>query len=326
MERLNRTEEMKRFRVSMQKEHVDAFQQRDRWNNLSNDDIHRINEYLSALPEPEAVHESARRFDLMMLKMQIARALELNRDVERLENKLVETANELGKKFGVPEVAERAELIGRLQDPNFYRDLTQRKLEEIRTEIRELLQYLEHQKQAITYTDFEDTVHTTSLQDPVASRPAGALYRKRVESFLRENRHHVTIRKLSTNQPITAAELAALEDLLFDGGDRGTREDFVAAYGAQPLGKFVRSLLGLDEAAARAAFADFLRTAPLRADQITFIDNIIRYLTQNGTIEPAMLFEAPFTDQHDQGVFGLFDDAASRRIVGILREVNGNVG
>ncbi|WP_116108451.1 type I restriction-modification enzyme R subunit C-terminal domain-containing protein [Lewinella sp. IMCC34191] len=59
---------------------------------------------------------------------------------------------------------------------------------------------------------------------------------------------------------------------------------------------------------------------------MTVIDNIIRYLTQNGTIEPKMLFEPPFTDQHDEGVLGLFDQASSRRILGILREVNGNVG
>ena len=104
VERLNQREEMKRFRVGMQKEHVDAFQDRGRWNNLSNDDIHRINTYLSDLPQPESVHESARRFDLMMLKMQVARLLQLNRDVERLENRLVETANALGHKFGVPEV------------------------------------------------------------------------------------------------------------------------------------------------------------------------------------------------------------------------------
>ena len=186
---------MKRFWVSMQKEHVDAFQDRDRWNNLSNDDIHRINTYLADLPRPDSVHESARRFDLMMLKMQVANLLQLNRDVERLENRLVETANALGKKFGVPEVYRRAELIGHLQDPDFYRDLSQRKLDEIRTEIRELLQYLEHEKQAIAYTDFADEVGAITLRDSVA--PAtGVLYRKRVESFLRDHRHHVTIRKL----------------------------------------------------------------------------------------------------------------------------------
>ena len=170
-----------------------------------------------------------------------------------------------------------------------------------------------------------DTALATSLGETV-STSTGALYKKRVESYLRENRHHVTIRKLSTNQPITAAELLALEQLLFDGGERGTPEDFIAAFGPQPLGRFVRSILGLEESAAREAFADFLRTAPLRADQMTFIDNIISYLTQNGTVEPALLFEPPFTDLHDQGLMGIFDPAASQRIVGILREVNGNVG
>ena len=41
---------------------------------------------------------------------------------------------------------------------------------------------------------------------------------------------------------------------------------------------------------------------------MTVKQNIITYLTKNGTIEPSMLFESPFTDMSDQGLLGIFED------------------
>ncbi|MBL4587178.1 MAG: restriction endonuclease, partial [Flavobacteriales bacterium] len=133
-----------------------------------------------------------------------------------------------------------------------------------------------------------------------------------------------TISKLSSNQPITTQELVVLEGLLFDGEERGTKDEFAENYGEQPLGKFVRSILGLDVAAANEAFSEFIRTGNLTADQITFINGIISFLEKNGTIEPEMLFESPFDEMHDQGISGLFDNAKAHKVISIIREINGN--
>ncbi len=45
-------------------------------------------------------------------------------------------------------------------------------------------------------------------------------YRNRVERFIRENKDHITIRKLNTNNPITLDEITELERILFDGDNR----------------------------------------------------------------------------------------------------------
>jgi hypothetical protein len=40
---------------------------------------------------------------------------------------------------------------------------------------------------------------------------------------------------------------ASFRDSTFDGGERGTREsDFMKEYGTEPLGAFIRSIIGLD--------------------------------------------------------------------------------
>ena len=115
-----------------------------------------------------------------------------------------------------------------------------------------------------------------------------------------------------------------LENMLFDGVERGTKDSFVKEYGNQPLGVFVRSIIGLDISAAQEAFSDFLNNGNLRADQITFIQNIINYLNKNGTIEPSMLFEPPFTDINDGGLNGVFEDTAAYKIISIVEHVNEN--
>jgi type I restriction enzyme R subunit len=163
-----------------------------------------------------------------------------------------------------------------------------------------------------------------SKNEPELASNFGKSYRRRVESFIREHKHQLTISKLATNTPITAKELKLLEDILFDATERGTKEDFTKEYGEEPLGVFIRSIIGLDVKAAQTAFADFLQAGNLRADQMTFIQNIITYLTKNGTIEPSMLFEPPFTDMNDQGLLGIFDDGDAHKVISIIEQINHN--
>ena len=150
------------------------------------------------------------------------------------------------------------------------------------------------------------------------------MYTKRVERFLRENKNQITIYKLSKNEPITSAELEQLEFILFQEKEFGRKDDFEQHYGAKPLGKFIRSIIGLEVDAANEAFAAFIQAGNLSADQMTFIQNIISYLTKNGTIERKMLFESPFTDLHDQGLSGIFNDAEVGKIISIIDQINDN--
>lgn len=312
-----------RYQVKMQLRYVDEFSSRMRWNNLNSSDIHIIEEYLSDLPVPEVVNEMARRFDLMMLKMQIATIM-LKSNVRKYENSLIDIAEGLSSKYSIPVVNRSKGTIESLRNPDFYKGVSQKKLDEIREELRDLIQYLDVQSKPKVYTDIEDSEVTTIVNEPSFESYYGTAYKKRVESFIRENRHHITISKLNTNLPITADELTALENMLFDGVERGTKDSFVKEYGNQPLGVFVRSIIGLEISAAQEAFSDFLNNGNLRADQITFIQNIINYLNINGTIEPGMLFEPPFTDINDGGLNGVFEDTAAYKIISIVEHVNEN--
>lgn len=130
--------------------------------------------------------------------------------------------------------------------------------------------------------------------------------------------------KITNNKPITDLDLKELENILFDNKELGTKEEYIKEYGEQPLGKFIRSIVGLDTQAINESFADFLQAGNLRADQMTFINNIITYLTKNGTIERSILFEPPFTNINDMGLLGVFDNTYAQKILKIIDDVNKN--
>jgi type I restriction enzyme R subunit len=142
-------------------------------------------------------------------------------------------------------------------------------------------------------------------------------------SFLIEHETHITLQKLKRNVPITVSDIKELERILFEAGGIGTKEEFERACGKQDqLGLFIRKLIGLDKQAAKRAFRDYLDAKTLTANQIRFIDLIIEYLTQNGVMDPSLLYEAPFTDYSTKGLDGLFQDSEAQGIVSILNSIH----
>ena len=87
------------------------------------------------------------------------------------------------------------------------------------------------------------------------------------------------------------------------------------------LGLFVRSLVGLDRAAATQAFDRYLADTSFSASQLRFINLIVEHLTANGNMEVARLYESPFTDNAPQGPESIFTEDQVDDIVTILGDV-----
>ena len=58
--------------------------------------------------------------------------------------------------------------------------------------------------------------------------------------------------------------------------------------------------------AAKAAFAEFLDETRYSKNQIQFINLIINYLTEHGTVDPGRIYESPFTAVAPEGPEALF--------------------
>jgi type I restriction enzyme R subunit len=113
--------------------------------------------------------------------------------------------------------------------------------------------------------------------------------------------------------------------MLFGAQEIESRDRFEEVYGKDvSLKLFIRQLVGLDRNAAKQAFATYLEGGNFSANQIHFVENIIDYLTQNGVMDPGLLYEADFTG-HDDGLDGFFEDDDADQIISLVRSFNETV-
>ena len=303
---------------------VEKYKDPSAWNALADLDIKDLFDHIAPLMTEAKEDEFAKRFDVMMLDLQLS-VLNGERKQANIIEKVIGISGRLSKKASIPAVAKKMDTINLARDKEFWAQGSIPGIERIRVELREIVKFLDVEQQPIYFTSFTDEfdgdVSEISLVYNVNNLDA---YKRRVEQYLKENSTHITISKLRNNVPITKSELDELERMLFDQGTIGTKEDFINAYGEQPLGKFIRGIIGLDINAAKKAFAELLSLQSLNSQQIRFIDTIINFLNVKGTVDPAMLFESPFTDVSSDGISGLFDDELATKIISLLERVNEN--
>ncbi len=314
-----------RFVVRKELRLVNEYTNRARWENLSKGDFADICNHLSDLPAiDDNDDELAKRFDLIVLNLQLALLLNSNKQ-DNLVGRIATIGKLLMKKKNIPAVNQKIETLKAVQSDEFWQQVSLKRLEKIRIDLRDLIKFIDTDQKKNVYTKFEDDLDEANVTifPILPGYTSLQSYRDRVESYIRKNQDFLVIRKIQNNIQITHDELNLLEKMLFSDG-LGTKADFKKEYGDMPLGKFIRSLLGLDKSTANQLFADFIQSGNLSADQITFINNIISFLTQNGTIDKTMLFEPPFTDINDQGITGVFDEVQVAKIVRIIDDVNGN--
>lgn len=123
------------------------------------------------------------------------------------------------------------------------------------------------------------------------------------------------------NKPLTAADLAELEQVLAENRVGGSEEINRAKEESQGLGLIVRSLVGMDREAAKTALAGFLSGKTLGANQIEFVNLIVDHLTEHGVMDASLLYESPFTDLMPKGPDGLFTSAQVDELIVVLQRV-----
>ncbi len=312
------------FIVRPHRRHLEKFTVREQWGRLNAEDHLEVTLHLAGLPaELPQEDETAKRFDLLLLNLQLA-LLEKSTSFSRNRDKVMEIAARLEGKGTIPMVAQQMELILNLQTASYWEGITLPLLEQVRLRLRELIRFLDKGEATIVYTDFEDTIGEQSeiFVAGYASAEEMRQYRLKVERFIRDNANHITINKLRMNRQITRMDLEELERLLFTAEEVGSRERFEKVFGhQQSLGSFIRKLVGLDRGAASEAFGEFLQNSTYSATQIRFIDQVVSYLTQNGTMDPGLLYEPPFTDIHNEGLDGVFGDTGATKIIHLLEEI-----
>lgn len=266
--------------------------------------------------------QDAKQFDLLMLQLQLA-VLRADAWFAKLRKQVEAIAGLLSEKYSIPMVRAQMPLIEELQTDGFWQDVTPVILENVRKRLRSLIKLIEKSSRKPVYTDFQDQIgEAAEIELDVFT--AGANFNKfraKARFFLKEHEANPVISKLRMNRPLTLADLAELEQMLMRAGI-GTAQDLSHAKEiSEGLGLFLRSLIGLDRAAAKEAFAKFLESRTPTANQIEFINVIIDHLTDQGFMDPGLLYASPFIDYNPKGVDGLFSADQVTAIFTILEGV-----
>jgi len=313
------------FIVRKCRQDVETYGKRDNWQKLDDKDVAVISKNITGLPTQDEDDEFARRFDLKILNLQ--RAVLVNSQTQNnYQLQVREIANGLENKSAIPAVNAQMDLIQDLQTDQWWMKVTLPMLEDVRVRLRKLVRFIDPEEGLKdVYTDFEDDITGIGTEHSIVKcDPKLKDYRRRVQRFVREHQDHVAIRRLKNNEPVSKTDIAALEDILFAEDGPIPREEYQKIFGDKPLGVLVRSVVGLDRNAAKAAFAEFLDKVPLHPDQIVFLNEVVDYLVKNGVMEPKLMFDTPFTYIHDQGLIGVFGENMSKKVVDLVRHVNDN--
>ncbi|MBI5284755.1 MAG: DEAD/DEAH box helicase family protein [Chloroflexi bacterium] len=311
------------FVVRPQRKLVEQYAKPESWVALTGDDADDLAGRLAGLPSEQTDDdEEAKRFDLLMLRLQLA-VVRGDTGYEKLRRTVVELAASMEEQSSIPMVRDQLELIQEVQMDAFWQDVTAPMLERVRKRLRALVKLIEKAKRTPIYVDFEDVLGPATMIE-LPGLGGGAdfeQFRKKALNFLRSHEDIAAVHKLRMNQPLTAADLSRLERVLIDEGvgseadlDRAKRE-------SQGLGLFIRSLVGLDREAAKQAFGQFLADRTATANQIEFVNLIIDHLTEHGVMSPSRLYESPFTDINPQGPDSVFPSAQVDALVALLQDI-----
>jgi len=263
--------------------------------------------------------EQAKRFDLLVLRRQLAQPDGDAIAAERIRQTVQAIAAALLPKKTIPSVAEQLGLLDEVAGDEWWVDVTLPMLEVMRLRLRGLVRFVEKTRQNPVCTDFEDVLDdATPIDLPhVTTGMDWERFRAKATAYLKEHEDHVALQKLRRNKQLTPEDLASLSAMLIASGGDQTVDLAWGEERAGALGPFIRSLVGLDRAAASVAFAAYLDEAKFSVDQVRFVSLIVDELTANGIMEPARLFESPYTDHGHVDVIFPHDVEV---IVDILRD------
>jgi type I restriction enzyme R subunit len=311
------------FLVRQHRRAVEKYREPQAWVTIDDEKRKELVDEIAPLPSERGFGtEEAKRFDLLMFSLQLA-LLKGSKRFDTLRKQLLEIASALEDQTGIPAIAHQAVLIEEIQTDQWWEGVTVPLLELVRLRLRDLVQHIEKSRKAVVYSNFADEISDGVEHElPQVGEADFARFKQKARHFLKAHEDHIVLHKLRQGKPLTPTDLSELEKMLLDAGVGEAGDIERARKTSQGFGRFVRLIVGLDRAAVRETFGEFLAAGVATATQIEFINMVIEHLTDQGVMDPALLYEPPFTDVAPTGPEKLFDEEKVTRLFTKIQAIN----
>ena len=271
-----------RIQVREMMPHIDRYITAESWQCVSEVQMAEINRYIAPLVDcGEDDDIRTKMYDLRMLRIQLAILMsgDLTKKVMKDVEAVVAMAKILMTKYSIPQVEAKSEDIESLVNELFWKMPSVEAVENWRRKLRDIMKYATGEGENIVFVDIGDVI---TPGDPVDVGIEFRTYRQKVIDFLRENWSLPVVEKIHKLEPLTDADMGELEDILWH--KLGSKTDYDGEDYAGSLAGFVRSLVGLDQAAVNEKFGQYLTGTVFNSNQQEFVKMVINYVRENGEI------------------------------------------
>ena len=309
-----------RMQVRAEMQYVDKYSDYATWESVSPLMVKEIKVHITPLLDSGLEgFDLSIAFDIRMLDIELSMLIQGNTGMATRDVKTVRQVAQylLTEKASIPQVFAKAEQLKTLVSEQFWDAPSLEKLEQLRVDVRDLMQFLDKSPKKQIDVNIDDTVEPSGYDggDTIIDIRT---YREKVLDYLIEHSDNEVIHKIQRLEPITNEDLKALEKILWE--ELGTKEEYEQTTDIDNLAVFVRSLIGLSQEAVNEKFGEYLNGNVLNAQQQEFIRAIINYVRENGDISREDLIEKSPFDNYD--ILTLFGDNITSvlTIVGILHD------
>ena len=294
-ELLEKVQELDRenFAVRQHLKYVELYSDPESYKALTYENTLEMTDELAPLILTDQDDAKALRFDALMYGIELAYLA--GKKYAKARHDLISKVQAVAGVANIPEIMAQQELIQKILKTDYLENAGINEFEIIRENIRDLIKYIPV-TQTFYNTNFDDQVLSMDFHESELETGYLTDYKAMAEYYVRQHQDNEAISTLKSNIPLTEEDVAELERILWS--EVGTKQDYEREIGSVPLGEFVRSVVGLDMAAAKAAFAEYLDSTQLDSRQIYFVNQIVEYIVHNGMMKDlSVLQDSPFTDQ-----------------------------